>query len=418
MGSPQLSNDRASDAIRQAPEDASSRLPGNVAALGIVSMLMAGSSQMTNSLLPIFLVTVMGASAATVGLIEGLAEATNSFIRAFSGAISDWIGRRKPLVVLGYGLSACVKPVFPLAGDVATILVARLFDRTGKGIRDAPRDALLADQLPSRMRGSGFGLRISLFTVGSCLGPLLAATIMAFSSDNFRLVFWVAVVPALVSVFVLVTRVKELPGTGPQLRSQFDRKSFSRLPTPYWWVVVIGCVIALSRVSQAFLLLKARDVGVGMASIPLYLALMGLIYGATAYPFGILADRVDRRIQLGVGAAVLAGCHLVLATADTSNLIVVGAVLWGLQLGIIDGLMGASVADTAPEDLRGTAFGVYYLSLNVASLVASAAAGALWVAGGAVLTFSVGAASALIALLVLVAGRSKLPAFSRHPRAA
>ena len=183
MGNPQLSNDRASDAIRQAPEDASSsRLPGNVAALGIVSMLMAGSSQMTNSLLPIFLVTVMGASAATVGLIEGLAEATNSFFRAFSGAISDWIGRRKPLVVLGYGLSACVKPVFPLAGDVATILVARLFDRTGKGIRDAPRDALLADQLPSRMRGSGYGLRISLFTIGSCLGPLLAAAIMTFSA--------------------------------------------------------------------------------------------------------------------------------------------------------------------------------------------------------------------------------------------
>jgi MFS family permease len=410
MRNPQHMSDPVSGPQRKAPQVAPSHFPGNVAALGFVSMLMAASSQMTHSLLPIYLVTVMGASTTTVGLIEGLAEATNSFIRAFSGAFSDWIGRRKPMVVLGYGLSACVKPLFPLAGDVATILVARLFDRTGKGIRDAPRDALLADQLPSNIRGSGFGLRISLFTIGSCLGPLLAAAIMASSFGNFRLVFWVAVAPALLSVFVLVTRVAELPRAGSQASWRLDRKNLSRLPAPYWWVVAIGSVIALSRFSQAFLLLKAKDIGVEIAMIPVYLALMGFIYGVTAYPFGLLADWMDRRIQLGLGAAVLASSHLVLAAADTSSLVIVGTILWGFQLGIIDGLLRASVADTAPEDLRGTAFGVFYLCVGVASLAASTAAGALWVAGGAVITFNVGSAIALIALTIVMVGRSHLPA--------
>ncbi len=396
-------------------EHAPSRMPPNVAMLGLVSLLMAASSQMTNSLLPVYLVTVMGASTATVGLIEGLAEATNSCLRAVSGVISDWIGRRKPLVVFGYALSACVKPVFPLAGSIPVILAARLFDRSGKGIRDAPRDALLADQLHSRVRGSGFGLRITLFTVGTVLGPMLAAGIMAVSAHNFRLVFWVAVIPAALSVLVLVTRVREPPHFASEPKSWLDWQSLTLLPSAYWWVVAVACIIALARFSQAFLLLKANAIGVGMAHVPAYLALMGLVYGVSAYPFGILADCMDRRLQLGMGVVTLAMTHVVLAFADTGSVLILGSLLWGLQLGMIDGLLGASVADTAPPDLRGTGFGIFYLSVGSASLLASTMAGLLWGAGGATLTFSIGAGLAMIALLCVVAARSSFPAFTPHP---
>jgi MFS family permease len=388
---------------------ASVRLPANVAALGVVSLLMASSSQMTHSLLPLYLVSVMGASTAMVGLIEGLAEATNSILRAFAGAISDWMGRRKPLVVLGYGLSACVKPVFPLASDVWTILLARIFDRTGKGIRDAPRDALLADQVPAKTRGAGYGLRLSFFTIGSCIGPLLAVGLMSASDRNFRLVFWVAIFPAVLSVLVLIVKVEEAPNSHANTAKRFSAHQLRRLPIAFWWVVGIGCVIALSRFSQAFLLLKAKDVGVSTAFVPAFLALMSLVYGLAAYPFGILADHVDRRLQLGVGIVVLVACHLVLGGASSSAVVVIGAVLWGLQLGIIDGLLAASVADTAPDDLRGTAFGAYYLLIGVASLAASAMAGVLWGIGGASSTFSAGAVLAGLAMLLLIAGRSLIP---------
>lgn len=384
-------------------------LPANVVALGVVSLLMAASSQMTHSLLPLYLVSVMGASTAMVGLIEGLAEATNSFLRAFSGAISDRMGRRKPLVVLGYGLSACVKPVFPMASDIGTILLARIFDRTGKGIRDAPRDALLADQVPRKIRGTGFGLRISFFTIGSCLGPLLAVGLMAASERNFRLVFWLAVVPAVLSVLVLIMKVKEAPNAHANSAVRFSVHQLRRLPIPFWWVVGVGCVIALSRFSQAFLLLKAKDVGVGTAYVPVFLALMSLVYGISAYPFGVLADHIDRRLQLGAGLLVLIGCHLMLGGATSSAVVALGAVLWGLQLGIIDGLLAASVADSAPDDQRGTAFGAYYFLIGIASLTASAMAGLMWSAAGAAATFSVGAALAGLAMLLLIVGRSLVP---------
>jgi MFS family permease len=350
----------------------------------------------------------MGATPTTVGLIEGLAEATNSFLRVLSGGVSDRLGRRKPLIVLGYSLSALVKPAFPLAGDVATILLARVLDRTGKGIRDAPRDALLADRVPEHKRGSGFGLRISLFTIGSCLGPLIAAAVMAQSGGDFRLVFWIAVMPAALSVIVLVTKVEESSLHHLPAISRPDWKAFARLPTAFWRIMGIGCLIALSRFSQAFLLLKAKDVGVATAFVPIYLALVALVYGMTAYPFGKLSDRADRRIQLAVGLVVLGTCHALMATGGSGTLVVVGAILWGLQLGMIDGLMGASVADSAPSELRGTAFGVYHLCVGVASLLASTLAGALWVIGGAALTYGIGAMFASLAMLALLAGRSIL----------
>ncbi|MGZ5093061.1 MAG: MFS transporter [Burkholderiales bacterium] len=377
-------------------------LPRNVVALGLVSLFMGVSSQMTHSLLPVFLVTVLGTSVASVGIIEGIAEATNSLAKVLSGALSDWLGRRKPIVVLGYGLAALSKPLFPLAGDAATVLVARFIDRTGKGIRDAPRDALLADQLPSNARGSGFGLRLTLFTIGSVVGPLAATSVMVGSGGDFRLVFWLAVIPAFLSVAVLILAVKEPANARDIAKQRFSLRDLGRLPALFWWIVAITAMLELARFSQAFLLLKAKEVGVEAALIPIFLMLMGAVYGLTAYPCGILADRVNRRLQLGIGAVILLTGHLVLATADTIWMAAIGASLWGFQMGVTQGLVAAIVADAAPERLRGTAFGIYYLVDGVVSLLASSGAGVLWMTGGSGLTFSVGAALAAAVLLMLV----------------
>lgn len=268
--------------IGQDVSAATQRLPANVVALGFVSLLMGMSSQMIHGLLPVFLVTVLGASVLSVGVIEGIAEATNSLAKVLSGTFSDWLGRRKPLVVLGYGLAAASKPLFPLAADVAIVLAARLVDRSGKGIRDAPRDALLADQLPAGARGSGFGLRLTLFTIGSVVGPLIATGIMLGSGGDMRLVFWIAVIPAFLSVTVLVIAVKEPPKAHGTREQRFSLRDLGRLPTLFWWVVAITAMLELARFSQAFLLLKAREVGVETAVIPTFLMLMGSVYGLTA----------------------------------------------------------------------------------------------------------------------------------------
>lgn len=311
-----------------------SRLPANVIALGWVSLLMAMSSQMIHGLLPLFLVTVLGASTVSVGIVEGVAEATNSLARLFSGAASDWLGRRKPLVVVGYGLAALSKPLFPLADAVSTVLLARFFDRTGKGMRDAPRDALLADELAANVRGSGFGLRLTFYTVGSMLGPLIASAIMFSGGGDIRLVFWIAVIPALLCVVVLVFAVREEPPATVAPRSPISLRGVRELPSLFWWIVAIAALLELARFSQAFLLLKAKDVGVEPALIPVFLVLMSAVYGVTAYPCGVLADRIDRRLQLAAGAIVLAGSHVVLATADSALGAASGAALWGLQMGV------------------------------------------------------------------------------------
>ena len=377
------------------------KLPRNVVALGIVSLLMGTSSQMIHSLLPLFLVMVVGVSTVSVGVIEGVAEATNSLARLFSGALSDRLGRRKPLVVLGYGIAALSKPLFPLAGDAMTVLAARFLDRTGKGIRDAPRDALLADQLPHQVRGSGFGLRIALFTVGSIVGPLLATAVMMLSGGDFRLTFWLAVIPAFLCVVVLVLAVQEPAEFLRRGNPRLSWRDLHALPASYWWVVAITAVLETARFSQAFLLLKAKEVGVDAALVPTLLVLMSAVYGASAYPCGKLADNGDRRLQLMVGAAALVACHGALASASTLVMTAVGAVLWGLQLGIIQGLIAASIADAAPEHLRGTAFGIYYLVDGIASLAASAGAGVLWAIGGSSLAFGSGAALAGIVVVML-----------------
>jgi MFS family permease len=380
------------------------RLSPNVAALGWVSMLTAMSSAMIYGLLPVFLVKVLGASMAIVGLIEGTAEAANSFIKVLSGAASDRIGRRKPIVVLGYSLSAAVKTLFPLATTASAVLVARVIDRLGKGIRDAPRDAFLADLTEVEIRGAGFGLRLSLAIAGFVIGPLLAVALMRLSGDDFRLVFWIALIPAYLSIIVLLVAVKEVPfgHDDGQWRVPMRHSDLAALPAPFWWAIAIASLLALARFSQAFLVLKTHDIGVEAAYVPMILVVMYLVYSVTAYPFGILADHVDRRRQLAIGTVILVGADAVLAIADNVWLTALGAALWGLQLGATQGLLGAAIADAAPERLRGTAFGIYDLAIGIATFAASAGAGVLWMAAGPAAAFGVSACVAATVAFILM----------------
>jgi MFS family permease len=380
------------------------QLSTNVAALGCVSMLTAMSSAMIYSLLPIFMVRVLGLSIASVGVIEGTAEAANSLIKIISGAASDWIGRRKPLVVFGYTLSAIIKTVFPVAGTASAVLAARVIDRLGKGIRDAPRDAFLADLTAKEIRGEGFGLRLALAIAGFVMGPLIAIGLMRLSDDDFRLVFWIALIPAYLSIVVLLIAVKELPlnpDENPR-RLPIRRGDIAALPMAFWWVIAIAGLLSLARFSQAFLVLKASEVGVAAAFVPGVLVVMHLVYSMTAYPFGILADHLDRRLQLGIGTVILVGSNVVLGSASSTWMTVLGAALWGLQLGVTQGLLGATIADVAPDRLRGTAFGIYDVAIGVGTFVASAGAGVLWMAGGPSVAFGFSGCVAIAATLMLL----------------
>lgn len=380
------------------------RLSPNVTALGFVSMLTAMSSAMIYGLLPVFMVRVLGTGMASVGFIEGLAEASTSLVKILSGAASDRLGRRKPLVVFGYALSAAVKSLFPLAGAASTVLLARVVDRLGKGIRDAPRDAFLADLTLPGIRGTGFGLRLALAIFGFVVGPLLAVALMRVSGNDFRLVFWIALIPAGLSVLLLLVAVKELPLNHAPLerRLPLRRRDLAALPALFWWLIVLATLLAMARFSPAFLVLKAHATGVDAAFVPMMLALTYLVYSLTAYPFGMLADRCDRRLQLGFGALVLITADIVLASADTVWMTAVGAALWGLQSGATQGVLSATVADAAPEHLRGTAFGVYDLAVGIATFVASAAAGSLWAMGGPAMAFAVSACIGAAAAVTLL----------------
>jgi MFS family permease len=382
------------------------RLPAAVWVLGFVSLLMDVSSEMIHSLLPLFLVGTLGVSVLAVGVIEGLAEATALISKVFSGALSDYLGRRKGLAVLGYAMGAFTKPVFALAGGVGAVVAARFIDRVGKGIRGAPRDALLADVAPPGARGAAFGLRQSLDTVGAFVGPLLATVLMLLWANDFRAVFWVAVIPGVLAVLLLLFGIREAPrAAGLRRTNPIRREALARLGAGYWRVVVIGAVFTLARFSEAFLVLRAQQLGVAAAWVPLVMVAMNLVYAATAYPFGRLSDRVDHRRLLAAGLVVLVAADLVLASAADWRPLLAGVALWGVHMGITQGLLAAMVADTAPEDLRGTAFGMFNLLGGVALLVSSALAGLLWERLGAAFTFYAGAGFALLTLLGLVALR-------------
>jgi len=379
------------------------RLPAGIWALGFVSLLMDISSEMVHSLLPVFLVTGLGASMLTVGIVEGLAEATALIVKVFSGAWSDWLGRRKPLAVLGYGLGAASKPLFALAGSPAMVLTARLVDRVGKGLRGAPRDALVADLVSPEMRGAAYGLRQSLDTVGAFLGPLIAIALMLLWANDFHAIFWVAVIPGVLSVLVLLAGVREPERPAGQPRvNPIRRENLRQLSTAYWWVVGIGAVFTLARFSEAFLVLRAQQGGLAIAWAPLVLIAMNVVYSAGAYPFGKLADTVSHRKLLAIGLLVLVAADLALAAADRGPWLWAGIALWGVHMALTQGLLATMVAATAPPALRGTAFGVFNLASGIALLVASALAGLLWDRLGGASTFLAGAAISLGALALLL----------------
>lgn len=383
------------------------QIPSGVWVLGFVSMLMDISSEMVHSLLPMFMVTVLGTSVFTVGVIEGLAESTALIVKVFSGALSDYLGKRKGLAVLGYSMGALTKPLFAIASGTGMIVAARLLDRVGKGIRGAPRDALVADITPSHVRGAAFGLRQSLDTVGAFTGPLLAVGLMLLWSNDFRAIFWVAVVPGLLAVALLLFGVREpKQHVGERRTNPIRRENLSRLESSYWWVVIIGAVFTLARFSEAFLVLRAQQSGIAMALVPLVMVAMNMVYAASAYPFGKLSDRMSHSTLLAAGLVVLIAADLVLASGNHWATVLAGVALWGIHMGMTQGLLATMVADSAPSDLRGTAYGVFNLMSGLAMLLASGIAGWLWDQYGAATTFLGGAAFAGFALLGLVTRRA------------
>jgi MFS family permease len=379
-------------------------LPAGIWALGFGSLFMDVSSEMIHSLLPIFMVSVLGASVAAVGIIEGVAEATAAVLKVFSGALSDYFRKRKFLMILGYALAAFTKPIFPLAASIGWVFTARFVDRIGKGIRGAPRDALVADITPVQLRGAAYGLRQALDSVGALLGPLLAVAFMMRFADNIRAVMWVAVVPAFVAVALLSIYVREPESTQTAEHggAPLTLTDVQHLPLRYWLVVLLGAVFTLGRFSEAFLVLRAQDVGLALDYVPVVMVVMNLFYAGAAYPAGAAADHFRQRTLLFIGLALLIVADVVLAAAAHSAAVFAGAALWGLHMAFTQGLLSKLVADTVPARLRGSGFGIFNLVSGVALLLASVIAGTLWSVIGPAATFLAGAAFAGIAAIGLV----------------
>ena len=383
-------------------------IPRTVWALGIVSMFTDMGSEMVHSLLPILLASGLGASALTIGLIEGSAEALVLVTKVFSGYFSDALGKRKSLALLGYGLAAVVKPLFPLATSITGITTARLLDRLGKGIRGAPRDALVADVSPVEIRGAAFGLRQSVDTLGAVLGPLVAVGLLWLWQDNIRLVLWVAVLPGLFALLLLATLVKEPPDVaGRTARMPITREGLARLGAPFWRLVALGGLIALARFSEAFLVLRASERGLDLTWVPLVLVVMSIVYALSAYPAGMLSDRIPRMRVLALGMALLVLADVALAMAQDWRLVFVGVALWGLHMGLTQGVLASMITDRVPAQYRGTAFGVFNLASGVSLLVASASAGLLWDQVSPATTFWAGAGIALAGVVACVSMRSE-----------
>ncbi len=393
--------------MSSAAAPAVNRLPASIWVLGFVSLLMDVSSEMIHSLLPMFMVGSLGLSVLWVGLIEGIAESTALIVKVFSGALSDYLGRRKGLAVLGYGLGAATKPLFALANGAGVVVTARFLDRIGKGIRGAPRDALVADLAPPTMRGAAFGLRQSLDTVGAFLGPLLATGLMLLWANDFRSVFWAATVPAVLCVILLAVGIREpVSPAGRSPVSPISRIALATLGRPYWWVVGIGAIFTLARFSEAFLVLRAAQLGMAMAWVPLVMVAMNVVYAGSAYPFGKLADAISHRLLLALGLIVLIAADVVLGLAGDWPVMLLGVGLWGIHMGMTQGLLAAMVADAAPAELRGTAFGFFNLMSGLAMLLASGFAGYFWETHGPETTFFAGAAFCVMTLLALGVRRS------------
>ena len=389
-----------------------SRIPKGVWVLGGVSLLMDVSSEMIHSLLPLFMATTLGASVIIIGIIEGVAEATALILKVFSGVISDYVGKRKGLALLGYGLGALSKPLFAIAPTSGVVFSARMIDRVGKEIRGAPRDALVADVTPPEIRGAAYGLRQSLDTIGAFLGPLLAVALMFVWDNDFQSIFWVAAIPAVLSIALLGFGLKEPRTAVVQKRTNpLRRENLKKLSAAYWWVVAIGSIFTLARFSEAFLVLRAQQMAIPLFAIPLVMVAMNLVYSLTAYPFGKLSDSMSHSKMLQWGLLVLIAADIVLALSSHWSTLLAGVALWGIHMGMTQGLLAAMVAHTAPPELRGTAFGMFNLMSGIALLLASAGAGVLWEVLGAASTFYAGA---IICVVTLVGMRCMPSAYQQN----
>lgn len=377
-------------------------IPRTIVALGFVSLFTDMSSEMVHGLLPLLLAGGLGASALLIGLIEGMAEALVLIVKVFSGYLSDAMGRRKPLVLFGYGLATAVKPLFPLADSVATVTAARLLDRLGKGIRGAPRDALVGDLAPAEVRGAAFGLRQSMDTLGAVLGPLLAIGLMWLLADDIRAVLWWAVVPGILAVLLLI-RLPEPEHPRKPARLPLSRAGLASLGPAFHRLVILGGLLSLARFSEAFLVLRAADVGVALTYVPLVLVVMSIVYALTAYPAGRLSDRMPRTVLLAIGMAILVMADISLALAGTPAGLFAGIALWGLHMGLTQGILASMIADVAPATHRGTAFGAFNLVAGLALLAASILAGWLWDRHGPAWTFWAGAGWSALTLLMIPA---------------
>ena len=380
------------------------KLPSGIWVLGFVSLFMDISSELVHSLLPIFMTTVLGASMVTVGIIEGLAEGIAATTKVFSGVASDYFRKRKPLAVIGYALGALAKPIFPLATTIGWVFGARFVDRIGKGIRGAPRDALIADIAPPPLRGAAYGLRQALDSVGAFVGPLLAVVFMILFANDIKAVLWVAVIPAFIAVFLLIAALQEPKPTekSTSARNHLTLRAAKRLPLGYWLVVMLGAVFTLARFSEAFLILRAQDVGLAIAYVPTIMIVMNIVYSLFAYPAGVAADRLSVRKLLVFGLGLLIIADVLLAMATSPSLAFIGVAFWGLHMAFTQGLLSKLVADTAPPVLRGTAFGVFNLVSGVVLVLASLIAGSLWSIYGASATFIAGASFAALAAMGLL----------------
>ena len=379
-------------------------MPRAIWMLGLVSLFTDVGSEMVHSLLPVLLASGLGASALVIGLIEGTAEALVLVTKVFSGYVGDAIGRRKPLVLFGYGLAAAVKPLFPMAASIGMVTTARLFDRFGKGVRGAPRDALVGDIAPAAIRGAAFGLRQSMDSIGAVLGPLLAIGLMLLLADDIRSVLWFAVIPGIISVLILLRVPEPDDRERRPARLPLTREGFSRLGTSFWGLAVLGALVSLARFSEAFLVLRASGLGLALAWVPLVLVVMSIAYTLSAYPAGWLSDRVPRHWLLGAGMAVLVVADVALASADGLRMLFAGIALWGLHMGLTQGILASLVADVAPAEHRSTAFGVFNLFAGAALLAASVLAGWLWDAFGPATAFWFGAGTSAVAVMAVLAG--------------
>jgi MFS family permease len=378
-------------------------IPRTVWMLGFVSLFMDLSSELVHSLLPVFLVSTLGASVLTVGVIEGASEAATFIAKVFSGALSDFFRRRKALILLGYGMAALTKPLFPLATSAETVFIARFLDRIGKGIRGAPRDALVADVAPAAIRGACFGLRQSMDTIGAVLGPLLAVVLMVWLANDIKHVLWFAVLPAIITVLLIVVGIEEpeRESANRRFRSPVKLAALKQFSSAYWKVVVIGAIFTLARFSEAFLVLRAQQAGFAITWVPLVMVVMSLTYSLSAYPAGVLSDRMNRRSMLAIGLLLLILADLILAPANSALIVLLGVALWGLHMGFTQGIFAAMIADVTPPELKGTAFGLFNLASGLLMLFASVIAGGLWERYGAAVTFYAGAAFSLAALVML-----------------